>query len=179
MESKSMKSVAVKKEKRVKDPEAPKRSKSSYLWFCSEERDKIKKEKPALSAKEITAELGTKWQSLKSSSPDLLKKYESLASDDKSRYASEKAVYVVKSSVPASAPVVAQSVDESAPVVVKKASRSKKGSVAVEAPVVAPEVVIPVVVPSPVVHEEVPTVVPVAVDAEVVDAKQSRRKKKV
>lgn len=179
MESKSVKSVAVKKEKRVKDPEAPKRSKSSYLWFCSEERDKIKKEKPTLSAKEITAELGTKWQSLKSSSPDLLKKYESLASDDKSRYASEKAVYSVKSSVPASAQVVAQSVDESAPVVVKKASRSKKGSVAVEAPVVAPEVVVPVVVPPPVVHEEVPAVVPVAVDAEVVDAKQSRRKKKV
>ena len=149
MESKSVKSVAVKKEKRVKDPEAPKR------------------EKPTLSAKEITAELGTKWQSLKSNSPDLLKKYESLASDDKSRYASEKASYVVKSSVPASTPA-AQSVEESAPVVVKKASRSKKGSVAVEVPVVPP----------PVVHE-VPAVVPVPVDAEVVDAKQSRRKKKV
>jgi len=172
MESKSVKSVAVKKEKRVKDPEAPKRSKSSYLWFCSEERDKIKKEKPTLSAKEITAELGTKWQSLKSNNPELLKKYESLASDDKSRYASEKASYVVKSSVPASAPV-AQSVEESAPVVVKKASRSKKGSVTVEVPVVRQEEV-----PPPVVHE-VPAVVPVPVDAEVVDAKQSRRKKKV
>ena len=172
MESKSVKSVAVKKEKRVKDPEAPKRSKSSYLWFCSEERDKIKKEKPTLSAKEITAELGTKWQSLKSNNPELLKKYESLASDDKSRYTSEKAVYVVKSS---SVPVV-QSVDESASVAVKKSSRPRKGSMSV-----APEVVVPavVVVPTPVVVHEVPVAVPAVVDAEVVDAKQSRRKKKV
>ena len=80
--------------KKVKDPSAPKRSKSSYLFFCNEERLKIKKEKPDLSAKEITAELGVRWNALKKKGDKYVQKYEKMAQDDKARYEEEKTSYV-------------------------------------------------------------------------------------
>jgi hypothetical protein len=83
-----------KKVKKVKDPNAPKRAKSSYLFFCAAERIVIKDEGSELSAKDVTSELGRRWNLLKEKGADSLKGYAVLAAEDKERYALEKAEYI-------------------------------------------------------------------------------------
>ena len=82
-----------------KDPNAPKRGKSAYLFFCSDYRDKVKAELGEESkATDVTRELGLRWNALKDSKKASDKKslaeYERAAAEDKSRYDSEKAEYV-------------------------------------------------------------------------------------
>ncbi len=79
--------------KQHKDPNKPKRAKSSYLFFCDEKRqDIIKKFKKGLSKGEnikiadVSKKLGEMWKKLdsKSRSP-----YEKLSQADKERYSKE------------------------------------------------------------------------------------------
>lgn len=82
-----------------KDPNAPKRGKSAYLFFCSDNREKVKSKlgKDA-KATDITRELGLRWNALKTSSKSVDKKslasYEKAAEDDRNRYEQEKESYV-------------------------------------------------------------------------------------
>lgn len=48
--------------KATKDPNAPKRVKSNYIFFCIEQRDKVKTDNPKMEAKDITRELGRIWR---------------------------------------------------------------------------------------------------------------------
>jgi len=82
-----------------KDPNAPKRGKSSYLFYCSEFRDQVKKELGnEKKATDVTKELGVRWNimktSKKASDKKALLKYESLAKIDRERYQTEKDSYV-------------------------------------------------------------------------------------
>ena len=82
---------AVRKTKKVKvEKTGPKKNKSSYMFFCVDERENIKKEKSELNNKEIVVELGARWKQLKETDQDRLKYYEKLAAEDKERYAHEK-----------------------------------------------------------------------------------------
>ena len=81
-----------------KDPNAPKRGKSGYLFFCSENRDAVKASLGENSkATDVTKELGLRWNALKDSKKPADKKilavYEKAAADDKARYQGEKAEY--------------------------------------------------------------------------------------
>ena len=81
-----------------KDPNAPKRGKSGYLFFCSENRDAVKASLGEHSkATDVTKELGLRWNALKDSKKPADKKilavYEKAAADDKARYQGEKAEY--------------------------------------------------------------------------------------
>jgi hypothetical protein len=82
------------KETKVKDPDRPKRSKSAYLYFCEDMREHIKKEFPNMNAKELTTELGSRWNQVKD---DKIKisKYTKQADDDKQRYSKQMTQYVV------------------------------------------------------------------------------------
>jgi hypothetical protein len=60
------------------------------MFFCVDEREKIKQERSDLNNKEIVVELGARWKTLKESDQDRLKYYEKLASEDKERYSREK-----------------------------------------------------------------------------------------
>lgn len=82
-----------KEEKKTKKQKAkPKKSKSSYLFFCAEERPKIRQEQPELTSVQVTVLLGQRWKQLKAdkSRAQLLEKYEKLASTDNQRYRKEK-----------------------------------------------------------------------------------------
>jgi hypothetical protein len=81
-----------KKVRDQKKQDKPKKSKSAYLYFCDEERSKIKKENPDLSSTQITVLLGERWRNLKddSSRASELAFYESKASVDNERYVKEK-----------------------------------------------------------------------------------------
>ena len=64
MQSKIIDIIKVKTTKKIKDPDAPKRPKSGYLFFCEEKRSEYKKANLNASATELTSILGKAWKSL-------------------------------------------------------------------------------------------------------------------
>ncbi len=75
------KGKAAKKAK--KDPNAPKRGQSSFMFFSNEVRSKVKAENPELSFGELGKRIGEMFKAL---TPGQKEKYEKLASNDKLRY---------------------------------------------------------------------------------------------
>jgi hypothetical protein len=76
--------------KRKKDPNAPKKWKTSYISFCDDQRDKVKKANPEMSATEITTKLGALWKALSEKDK---KKYEESSKKDRARYEKEMESY--------------------------------------------------------------------------------------
>lgn len=85
------------KEKKVKDRNKPKRGKSSYLFFCDDERAKIKEEGVITETKEVTRELGARWKALNASNKkkdmDLVASYVKKAGEAKEKYEEEMKSY--------------------------------------------------------------------------------------
>ena len=84
-----------------KDPDAPKRGKSGYLFFCSAKRLDVKEELGEdAKTTEITSRLGELWTELKNdeSRGEELALYLQMATDDKERYVAEKADYTLNDS---------------------------------------------------------------------------------
>jgi predicted RNA-binding protein YlxR (DUF448 family) len=80
------------KKKSDKDPNAPKRNKTAYIYFCSDKRAEAKSELgDDAKATEVTALLGKMWKELKEDDDrsDELEKYTKMAADDKARYENE------------------------------------------------------------------------------------------
>ena len=75
-----------------KKKDKPKKSKSAYLYFCEEERTRIKQAQPELTSTQITVLLGERWNALKEdvSRASELSSYEKKASVDNERYIKEK-----------------------------------------------------------------------------------------
>ena len=90
---------AAKKKKRTKkDPDAPKRAKSAYLFFCDAVRADITKANAGKAPTEITKILGEEWNKLEKGKggKNGTKKYDGMAAKDKSRYEAEKVEYDAK-----------------------------------------------------------------------------------
>jgi len=83
----------VRRQKRTKDPNAPKRALSAFFWFCNDERPKVRSANPKYTVGEVAKELGKKWGVTTSSAKA---KYEAMAAKDKARYAKESAAYKSK-----------------------------------------------------------------------------------
>lgn len=79
-----------KTQRRKKDPNAPKRALSSYMFFANENRDIVRSENPNVTFGQIGKLLGEKWKSL---SDEEKKPYDEKAAADKKRYESEKELY--------------------------------------------------------------------------------------
>lgn len=78
--------AANKNQKQKKDPNAPKRNKSAYTYFCSSVRPSVVEENPSSTPQEILAALGAKW---KVATAEEKRPFEMQAADDKDRYLSE------------------------------------------------------------------------------------------
>jgi hypothetical protein len=78
----------------VIDPTKPKRGKSGFLYFCEENRGKIKEKFPTISVKQIVSKLGTMWQELKNTNLAEIKRYENMSLEDRNRYKEEMKDYV-------------------------------------------------------------------------------------
>lgn len=78
----------------IKDPDKPKRGKSGYLYFCEVYREKLKKEYPELSVKEIVSKLGVLWKKLKAENSKEVINFEQQSTEDRNRYKSEMTNYV-------------------------------------------------------------------------------------
>jgi hypothetical protein len=86
------------KPKKLKDPNKPKKNKSSYLFFCEDKRAAVKKDLgDDAKATEVTTELGVRWKSLKESTKvsdkKAMEKYTKQAAEDKERYDQEMTEY--------------------------------------------------------------------------------------
>lgn len=79
------------KAKTKKDPTAPKKWKSSFIFFCLDKRTDVKSANPTASAVQVSTILGEKWQAL---SDREKKKYETQSAQDKVRYEEEMKSYV-------------------------------------------------------------------------------------
>jgi len=77
-------------EKKKKDPNAPKRGLSAYMFFANEQRENVRDENPGISFGQVGKVLGDRWKALdeKARQP-----YEKKAQTDKKRYEDEKAKY--------------------------------------------------------------------------------------
>jgi len=73
-----------KKEKKIKDPNAPKRALSAFMFFSKEERQNVLKDNPSFKVPEVGKELGLRWGKCSDKS-----KFEELAAEDKARYEEE------------------------------------------------------------------------------------------
>ena len=79
-----------KKNKKLKDPNAPKRPMTAFLFFCKDKRKDVKSEFPDLKPTEVTSKLGEMWSSLEEKKK---KKFLSLAEKAKNQYEDEKKKY--------------------------------------------------------------------------------------
>jgi len=89
-------------EKKINDPNKPKRGKSAYIFFCSKKREEVKKNLgEGAKATDVTSELGKMWNALKVSTKQadikLLASLEAEAAKDKARYTGEMDGYVALS----------------------------------------------------------------------------------
>ena len=75
-----------------KDPNAPKRGKSAYIFFCAAMRPQVKEDLGDEGKSSIMAELGKRWKELKEDEDRAgeLAEYAKMAADDKARYDDEK-----------------------------------------------------------------------------------------
>lgn len=76
--------------RKKKDPNAPKRGLSAYMFFANENREKVRAENPGIKFGDVGKILGEKWKILseKERAP-----YEAKARADKKRYEEAKAAY--------------------------------------------------------------------------------------
>jgi ABC-type transporter MlaC component len=79
--------------KKKKDPNAPKRGMTAFMYFSNEMRPKVKAENPDLSFGDMGKKLGEMFRGL---TPEEKRKYEKKAEDDKDRYKKEQADYAAK-----------------------------------------------------------------------------------
>jgi structure-specific recognition protein 1 len=82
-----------KKKKAKKDPNAPKGAKGAYMFFSTENREKLKKENPDMSFGDLGKALGEQWKMI---SADEKAKYEEMAKNDKERHKKEMSEYTAK-----------------------------------------------------------------------------------
>ena len=76
--------------KKKKDPNAPKRATTAFMFYSTKMRPIIKEDKPDIKFTEMGKLIGEKWREL---SDDDKKEFEDLAEKDKQRYADEMAKY--------------------------------------------------------------------------------------
>ncbi|KAL2222860.1 nucleosome binding protein [Thermoascus aurantiacus ATCC 26904] len=77
-------------EKKKKDPNAPKRGLSAYMFFANEMRETVREENPGISFGQVGKILGERWKAL---TDEQRRPYEEKALADKKRYEDEKASY--------------------------------------------------------------------------------------
>ena len=83
----------MKRMKKPRDPQAPKRARGSYVFFALEARPQIIKERPDIKFTEIGSVMGERWRAMK---PEEKEKYQELAKEDKARVEREREEYYLR-----------------------------------------------------------------------------------
>lgn len=85
---------AGKKKKAKKDPDAPKKAMSAFMYFSNKMRPKIKAENPDISFGDLGKRIGELYRAL---TPEEKEPFEKMATNDKKRYERDNAAYASKS----------------------------------------------------------------------------------
>jgi len=80
----------VKKQRKKKDPNAPKNALSAFMYFSNDNRDKVKADNPGIPFGQVGKLLGEQWKAL--TAEDKVK-YDEMAKKDKERYQAQMAEY--------------------------------------------------------------------------------------
>ena len=80
----------MKKKKKKRDPNAPKRPMSSYFLFMQENRESVLKDQPGLKIGDIAKEMGKRWAEV---GPEEKEKFEKLAETARTKHVEDKAAY--------------------------------------------------------------------------------------
>lgn len=83
--------AAVRKTRKKKDKNAPKRALSAFMFFSNDIRETVKREMPELQFLQISIEIGKRWKEI---TDEERRPYDELALADKRRYLEEKEDYV-------------------------------------------------------------------------------------
>jgi len=121
------KKTRVKKTKKVRDPDMPKRPASSYLLFQNAIRKELKSRNPKLTQPELLAMISKQWAEMTDEQKVV---YTSATATAKEKYEQEKAAYDAKA--PAAAPVVIAPAPTSPPAN-KKTTKAPKSAAVVPA----------------------------------------------
>eukprot|EP00124_Ichthyophonus_hoferi_P004529 Ihof_evm6s511 gene=Ihof_evmTU6s511 len=84
------KKKTVRKEKKEKDPNAPKKPLTAYILFCNDQRPQIRLDHPDMKIPEIGSKLGGMWKAL---TEEQKIKFTALAEQDKKRYVKDMEKY--------------------------------------------------------------------------------------
>ena len=97
-----LKNNKIKQKKDKKDPtsDEPKKPKSSYIIFCSAERDGIVDANPGVEHKEVTSLLGQRWKEIQVNNKDLFQKYVDEAVKEKAEYEEKMKAYRILHNIP-------------------------------------------------------------------------------
>merc|ERR1712024_303195 len=95
-----------KKQRKKKDPNAPKRPMSAYFLFMNENRPTVRRDNPDASIGEVAKILGKMWGEIE---PEEKAKFDKEAAVAKKKWEAEKAAYAKKAKA---APAAAESGDE-------------------------------------------------------------------
>lgn len=87
---KEVKAKGERKKRAKKDPNAPKRGLSAYMFFAQENRDSVRNENPDISFGQIGKILGERWKNMGDKDKAV---YDAKAAKDKERYEAEKRAY--------------------------------------------------------------------------------------
>jgi len=87
---KEVKAKGERKKRAKKDPNAPKRGLSAYMFFAQENRDSVRNENPDITFGQIGKILGERWKNMNDKDKQ---QYEAKATKDKERYEAEKRAY--------------------------------------------------------------------------------------
>ena len=93
-----------------KDPNAPKRALSAFMFFSQEMRPKVKEENAEASFGELGKLIGVAWKNV---SEEEKKKYEDMNKEDKERYDKEMAAYKAKKKSEPTKPAAKDDSDDS------------------------------------------------------------------
>jgi len=97
-----IKTNKIKQKKEKKDPKSdePTKPKTSYIIFCSAERDSVVEANPGIDHKEICSLLGQRWKEIQSNDKDLFDKYNDSALKEKAEYEEKMKEYRILHNIP-------------------------------------------------------------------------------
>jgi hypothetical protein len=97
-----LKTNKIKQKKEKKDPKSdePTKPKTSYIIFCSAERDSIAEANPGIDHKEICSLLGQRWKEIQANNKDLFDKYNDTALKEKAEYEDKMREYRILHNIP-------------------------------------------------------------------------------
>ncbi|KAJ1915381.1 Non-histone chromosomal protein 6 [Tieghemiomyces parasiticus] len=93
--SRNAKGVEKKKKRTKKDPNAPKRALSAYMFYSQSARESVKQNNPEATFGELGKLLGAQWKEM---TPAQKAPFDRQAEADKVRYEKEKAAYAAQGS---------------------------------------------------------------------------------